>query len=65
MTIRKISKRLISALGIVLLSAQALADHHGDKVTVQQASDRVRIEINGELFTEYFFKDVQKPYFHP
>lgn len=65
MTIRKISKRLISALGIVLLSAQALADHHGNKVTVQQASDRVRIEINGELFTEYFFKDVQKPYFHP
>ena len=27
--------------------------------------DRVRVEIHGQLFTEYFFKDVPKPYCHP
>jgi len=28
-------------------------------------NDRVRVEINGRLFTEYIFKDVPRPYFYP
>jgi hypothetical protein len=34
-------------------------------VQILQLTNRLRIEINGELFTEYFFKDVPRPYFYP
>ena len=27
--------------------------------------DRLRIEVNGQPFTEYFFKDVPRPYYYP
>jgi len=35
----------------------------GVKITEQEKT--LRIEINGELFTEYCFKDVPRPYFYP
>jgi hypothetical protein len=41
----------------------AAADSGGVRIT--QQADRLRIEINGQLFTEYFFKDVPRPYFYP
>jgi hypothetical protein len=34
-------------------------------VQLTQLPDRVRVEINGRLFTEYFFKDVPRPYCYP
>ena len=34
-------------------------------VQVTRLEDRLRVEINGELFTEYFFKDVPRPYCYP
>src|SRR5690349_22854770 len=34
-------------------------------VQITELADRLRIEINGELFTEYFFKDVPRPYCYP
>jgi hypothetical protein len=34
-------------------------------VQISQLSDRLRIEIDGRLFTEYFFKDVPRPYCYP
>jgi len=34
-------------------------------VKITQLTDRLRIEINGALFTEYFFKDVPRPYYYP
>jgi hypothetical protein len=34
-------------------------------VQISQLSDRLRIEIDGQLFTEYFFKDVPRPYCYP
>jgi len=34
-------------------------------VQLTQLADRVRVEINGQLFTEYFFKDVPRPYCYP
>jgi len=40
-----------------------LAAKHGVRITEQ--SDRLRVEINGKLFTEYFFKDVPRPYCYP
>ena len=34
-------------------------------VKITQQADRLRIEVEGKLFTEYLFKDVPRPYFYP
>src|SRR6516165_9162870 len=44
------------------LSAENEAKMHGQGVQITQLSDRLRIEINRQLFTEYLFKDVPRPY---
>lgn len=36
-----------------------------DGVQITKLPDRLRIEINGHLFTEYWFKDVPRPYYYP
>lgn len=35
------------------------------QVEIRQLDDRLRIEIGGQLFSEYFYKDVPRPYFYP
>jgi len=35
------------------------------KVQITELPDRLRIEVGGQLFSEYFFKDVPRPYFYP
>jgi hypothetical protein len=37
--------------------------HHGVQIT--QRDDRLEVDLNGKRFTEYFFKDVPRPYFYP
>jgi len=34
-------------------------------VHITELTNRLRIEINGRLFTEYYFKDVPRPYCYP
>jgi hypothetical protein len=34
-------------------------------VQIRQLSDRLRVEIDGQLFTEYFFTNVPRPYCYP
>jgi hypothetical protein len=34
-------------------------------VEITQIDDRLRVTLNGELFTEYLFKDVPRPYCYP
>jgi len=34
-------------------------------IQIKQLDDRLRVEINGALFTEYFFKDVPRPFCYP
>jgi len=34
-------------------------------VEIVKLPDRLRVELNGHLFTEYFFKDVPRPYCYP
>jgi sugar phosphate isomerase/epimerase len=34
-------------------------------VSITELEDKARVEINGELFTEYRFKDATFPYFYP
>lgn len=50
---------LLPAVGPVILAG----DPKGVRVT--DLGDKLRITINGELFTEYFCKDVPRPYFWP
>ena len=59
----------IPALPLLLLSSllvPAAALHAAaNEVKLTRADDRVRVEIGGQLFTEYVFKGAQKPYLHP
>jgi hypothetical protein len=57
---------IAAPLGACLLAvcAQAQADHF-DGVQISQQDGKLRIEINGKLFTEYYYKDVPRPYFYP
>ena len=50
------------AAASVALGADA-AQQQGVQIT--QLADRLHVEINGQLFTEYFFKDVPRPYCYP
>lgn len=34
-------------------------------VKITEAENKVTVEINGKLFTEYFYKDAKRPYFYP
>lgn len=34
-------------------------------VKITEAPDRLRVEMDGQLFTEYFFNDVPRPYCYP
>src|SRR5688572_13759001 len=49
--------------GSLYLNAQGGAAKDGVRLT--QLADRVRVEINGEFFTEYVFKDVPRPFLYP
>jgi hypothetical protein len=46
----------------VLLAGRS---HAAEPVEIIKVDDKVRVEINGELFTEYHYKDVPRPYFYP
>ena len=53
---------LISMAGVAVLSRAADPE---DGVKITRLEDRLRIEINGELFAEYHFKDVSRPFLYP
>ena len=60
----------LASLGLVILaagcaSAGSQSSKASNGVQLTQLDDRVRVEINGQLFTEYFFKGSAKPYFYP
>jgi len=44
---------------------QTPAVTHSDGIQITQLSNRLRVEIDGQLLTEYFFKDVPRPYCYP
>ncbi len=63
---------MILKRAVLILAASVLATHspipaqaaeQGVKIT--QLKDRLRIEIDGRLFTEYRFADVPRPFFYP
>jgi sugar phosphate isomerase/epimerase len=48
-------------------SSAAATQQKGDStgVKITDLTDKVRVEVDGKLFTEYNFKDVPRPYFYP
>ena len=55
------------ALCLALISCATAQDKTkpAEGVQISQLADRFRVEINGQLFTEYRYKDVVKPYCYP
>lgn len=71
---RMIQKKILPLSFSVVLVATAFAARaqnasntkgSASGVTLTQLEDRLRVEIGGQLFTEYFFKDVPRPYCYP
>ena len=56
---------LLLATGCVGTKKCGGADGKDAGVKIIQETNALRVEINGELFTEYYFKDVPRPYFYP
>ena len=62
-----VKSRLLPLLAAALFAplVSSLVAAAATDVKLTRADDRVRVEIGGQLFTEYIFKGAQKPYFHP
>lgn len=50
-------------LGLLFLGVSSLSADSGIKLTEEK--DRVRVELDGKLFTEYFFTGALRPYCYP
>jgi hypothetical protein len=64
--VRLFSVSLLCALfaGQPLIAGEA-STPESNGVQITELPDRLRIEINGQLFTEYLFKDVPRPCYFP
>jgi len=58
------SNRLLGAAGMMLLAGTLWAAE-GKGVKITELENKLRVEINGELFTEYHFKGAPHVYFYP
>lgn len=58
---------LLIFLGVGLLVGCTAGAAEGARagVSITPLPDRLRVEIDGKLFTEYYFKDVPRPYCYP
>jgi hypothetical protein len=57
--------RVFSLLMTASVLVPALAPAAAPQAKIVRADDRVRIELGGQLFTEYIFKGAPKPYLYP
>jgi hypothetical protein len=62
MTTRVLPLLVLAGLFAPVSALQAAA---GTNVKMTRTADRVRVEVGGQLFTEYIFKGAPKPYFYP
>jgi hypothetical protein len=54
-----------SIAAIFLFASTALFAAQKSGIAIIELTNRLRIEINGKLFTEYYFKDVPRPFCYP
>ena len=70
MLIHRIARLTVSLALLLFAGVARSADpspsaSQAEGVHVTKLGDRLRVEINGRLFTEYVFKDVPRPYCYP
>src|SRR5690349_6738426 len=53
----------LSLLAICYPALSAGNDNTGVRIT--ELTNRLKIELHGELFTEYYFSDVPRPFLYP
>jgi len=56
---------LLTTVSTVRSADDSAAAPPKEGVQITKLADRLRVEINGKLFTEYYFKDVPRPYCFP
>lgn len=56
---------LFFAVLCALTQVASGAPSESEGVRITQNAESLRVEINGELFTEYHFKNVPRPYYYP
>jgi hypothetical protein len=56
---------LFAAVQLAACANESAAGGEAKGVQIMKLEDRLRVGINGQLFTEYFFKDVPRPYCYP
>lgn len=56
---------LSAVLVFATLAPNTGATAPGQGVQIQPTDDRVRVEIDGQLFTEYYFTNVPRPFLYP
>src|SRR5690348_2103002 len=52
-------------VGLILVSTGNLGHAAGSQASITELTNRLRVEIGGKLFTEYYFKDVPRPFCYP
>ena len=52
-------------LGMIKKAKASMASRAEGSVKINDVDEKLRVEINGELFTEYNFQDVPRPFFYP
>jgi len=52
-------------LGMIKKAKASTASRSKGGVKIDEAGDKLRVEINGKLFTEYNYQDVPRPFFYP
>ena len=55
----------ISTLCVCSCATSTQQTHDVPGINITELKEKIRIEINGKLFTEYHFKNVPRPYFYP
>lgn len=58
-------QRILFGIAWAWVAATAIAADKGEGVKITQLEDRLRVQIDGELFTEYRFKGAPHVYFYP
>lgn len=64
---QRIAPIAVACITLVFGTVTQAEEHRksSDGVQITQLNDRLRVEVNGKLFTEYHFRDVPRPYCYP
>lgn len=59
------SFKLVFIVAALFLGSGPTFGAENSRITITELTNRLRVEIGGKLFTEYYFKDVPRPFCYP